>query len=75
VFFCAPDPIATRVALLYDDGFGPYWAGVQLGVSGLDANGCRGQHVQEAPGRRYGLKSETAVSWSTSYTDVWLGPF
>lgn len=72
VYFCQPPERTTRVALLYDDGQGIYWSG-RYADAGLDANGCRGVLVEERPGRSAYLKSESAVSWKTSYTEVRAG--
>lgn len=71
VFWCQLDPIATRVAILYDDGQGPYWSGIHAAPK-PDANGCQGQFVERRPGRLCGIKAETAVSWRTSDTTAWL---
>lgn len=78
VYWCALDPVATRVAVLYDDGGVVYWSGIQVparlanGQPNVDANGCRGQIVYTWPGRRCGIKAETAVSWRTSETVAWV---
>lgn len=71
VFWCQLDPIATRVAILYDDGQGPYWSGIHA-LPKADANGCQGQFVERRPGRKCGLKAETSVSWRTSDTTAWV---
>lgn len=74
VYFCQPSERTTRVAVLYDDGAGPYWAG-RYADAGLDGNGCRGVLIDEQPGRTVLLKSESAVSWRTSFTEVVAGRF
>lgn len=72
VYWCNLDTKATRVSILYDDGYGSYWSGI-ITSPVPDRNNCQGQWVQESGGRCYLVKQENPISWSTSYTEVKAG--
>lgn len=72
VYWCSPSDRSTRVSVLYEDSGNRFWSGIHT-PNTVDANGCRGQFVEEWVGRCYYVKAENAVSWYAQFSDVLAG--